>query len=88
MKLQQLPPEPSTPRTALHPTPDTQPRHPWRFCLNDELYLFNEPTPLRVVGGRLHRGFPHYHLQDLAGREYTYPQLWLSRHDLPPSARQ
>lgn len=61
----------------LAPTPGVMAAHPWRFVLGQHVYLAGStPTrTLEVVGGELHRGFPHLHLRDIYGHTHRVPQL-------------
>ena len=65
------------PTTPLSTEPDLEPVHPWRFRLGQDVYIAGRPqnTTFEVVGGLLHRGFPHLLVRDLLGSTHRIPQL-------------
>lgn len=65
-------------RRALAPEPAAKPSYPWRYTLDSDLFALGHRGPLRVVGGELVRGLPHYHLADVTGATWRIPQLHCS----------
>lgn len=73
-----MPPIIPSASTRPAPTPGTRAAYPWRFTQGDYVYARNHYSPLKVFGGELWLGFPHYHLLDSAGKTWRIPQLHCS----------
>lgn len=69
----------------LTPEPGLMQAHPWRFTLGQSVYLAGRRQTMsyEVVGGELHRGFPHLHVRDIAGPILRVPQLCASSKPIP-----
>lgn len=61
--------------------------HPWRFTLGQHVYLAGRSpiSTYEVIGGELHKGFPHLYVADALGHTYLVPQLYASGKPIPPA---
>lgn len=69
----------------LSPEPGHMQAHPWRFTLNQHVYIAGRSpiSTFQVIGGSLYRGFPHLHVTDVLGHIYRIPQLAASSKPIP-----
>jgi hypothetical protein len=68
------------PNARLTPEPGEKRAYPWRFRVNDRVYLLSHPfeQTFTVIGGELWMGFPHLKVLDLDGKCWRVPQIHAS----------
>lgn len=74
---------------GLCPEPGERRLFPWRFTIDQDVYVFDQPytQSVRVVGGELYMGWPHLFVEDVLGHTWRIPQIHVMSKPLAPKLR-